>query len=259
MSDDLLKYLRELRSKLDEERQGLVLKAEEIRNTHPGNLAYEWDAKTIEASARGLGIRSGLLKRVIDKRGRLAGVFAKAQKNPILFARAIVDAYGLVCRNAVIKQRKRRRKELEQKFTSTANQLLSVIQELAETEADSPTREPGSLERNLRDALKSIDSDNKCADPQYSLSDCQNPVFAAVMSIYLDIPEQSNPHGNFIRSVDIILRCTYAQEAILQPGIDLSHSELAALAEICLDLPLGSVNPKSIGQKRAKLEPQKTD
>lgn len=66
------------------------------------------------------------------------------------------------------------------------------------------------------------------------------------MNQYLAAPNrQTNLHGAFVQ---------YLDNFFADYGIHLSNPGMATLAEVCLGLPHGAVNPKSIRHKRVKLE-----
>ena len=66
------------------------------------------------------------------------------------------------------------------------------------------------------------------------------------INYYLDPPSrQVNHSGAFVQHLD---------EAFTDIGIRLSNPDMATLAEVCLGLPHGAVNPKSIRHKRVKLD-----
>lgn len=67
---------------------------------------------------------------------------------------------------------------------------------------------------------------------------------------------ENNLHGAFVETLDLWLTdITYVDgDGRMCRGFHLSHTDMARLAEVCLGLPHGSVNPKSIRHKRVKLK-----
>ena len=67
---------------------------------------------------------------------------------------------------------------------------------------------------------------------------------------------EANLHGAFVAHLDWQLsELSYIDaEGQFASGIHLSNGDMARLAEVCLELPHGSVNPKSIRHKRVKLD-----
>ena len=67
---------------------------------------------------------------------------------------------------------------------------------------------------------------------------------------------EANLHGAFVAHLDWQLsEINYIDaEGHFASGLHLSNVDMARLAEVCLDLPHGTVNPKSIRHKRVKLD-----
>ena len=255
MRSDLPKYLRGLRIELDRNRQNLIEKARLLRVENPQSEGHQRQAEKLERAAKDEKIRASLLGRILDNKERLADVFDKAQENPRLFVRAINDAYHFVCRNYVAKERKTSLKKLEEKFERLANELLSTMKEAAEITGNPgySIYYPGSLAEKLEQETYRL-KNTGMGYVQMNLGEDWDSLQSAYCRMYLELPRQKNPHGNFVQYVDLILKSMYLQETIDKPSIRLSDKELATLAEVCLDLPRGSVNPDSIGFKRVKLD-----